>query len=206
MNTKSKIFLLTASVIFLACNSKTNYKKGVSILRGFYKIDTNTIITNRNLPPLIEELEKNSLTEFETTKKIPLFIKTFVGSLIDTFFIADPGEPWRSGCTPPFEIDYENPKKYYDKRTKRISYSYSFKDKEYPIRQLVYFGLGKDIALMTYYTGGIGMIGRILIFKFKGTEITDFWCGNESKSVNNKKEILLYLKNPRQYTNLMFAF
>ncbi|MEO6903988.1 MAG: hypothetical protein ABI315_12700 [Bacteroidia bacterium] len=63
-----------------------------------------------------------------------------------------------------------------------------------PKRQLIYFGLGQDLALMTYYTGGIGKSEHILIFKFKDNKILDFWCGNISTDVTNKLEILNYLK------------
>jgi hypothetical protein len=69
------------------------------------------------------------------------------------------------------------------------------KTKDVPTRQLVYFGSGKDIGVMTYYTGGIGKSEHIIIIKFDDNKIVDFWCGKIFTDLTNKAEILKYLKD-----------
>ena len=61
-------------------------------------------------------------------------------------------------------------------------------------RQLIYLGVGSDIALMTYYSGGIGKIEHVLIFKFDSASITDFWCGTINLDKVYKQAIINYLK------------
>jgi hypothetical protein len=91
-----------------------------------------------------------------------------LNNLTDSFSIANPGENWQVGCV------VEQP---------------------LPLRQLIYLGIGNDIALMTYYTGGFGKLEHVLIFKFSNDKILDFWCGNITTDIINKKEIVKYLKD-----------
>ena len=141
----------------------------ISYIDGQYKIDTTTILNNKNLQPLIDLLEKSDLSEKKNVSALPTFIKSFLNNLTDSFSIANPGENWQVGCVV---------------------------DQPLPSRQLIYLGIGKDIALMTYYTGGFGKLEHVLIFKFSNDKILDFWCGNiTSDNIMNKKEIVKYLKD-----------
>ena len=196
-------------MIFLACNNSTtnqdslaldiksqdNYISNISLVEGNYKVDTNAILNNNNLFPLIEELEKADLSEIKSVAKMPSFIVSFLDNLTDSFSIANPDEDWKVGCSGPMEIDNSNQKKTIDSKTGDTIIIVSIKTKNVPSRQLIYFGLGNDIALMTYYTGGIGKSEHILIIKFDNNEIVDFWCGNILADVTNKVDILKYLKS-----------
>lgn len=57
-------------------------------------IDTFAILTNKNLQPLIDKLEKNNLTTYKTVKEIPDFLMNFLKCTKDSgqFSIANPGE------------------------------------------------------------------------------------------------------------------
>lgn len=178
--------------IALAKQTPDNYESNVSVVNGKFVIDTNAILNNNNLQSLIEELEKTDLTEKKTVAEIPSFIKSFLDSLTDNFSIANPDEDWQVGCV---VMGKEIQKKVYDKKTGDTLIQITF-DNSHPLpsRQLIYFGLGKDIALMTYYTGGIGKSEHIIIIKFDNTTFVDFWCGNILTDVKNKAEILKYLK------------
>jgi hypothetical protein len=180
MTTTMKIIIGLILTTFWACNSTTHkdnqatdngiQNNSVSIITfidGHYQIDTTTILTNNNLQPLIDNLEKSDLTEKKTVSETPIFIKSFLDNLTDSFSIANPGENWQVGC---------------------------IIDEPLPARQLIYFGLGSEMALMTYYTGGIGKSEHILIFKFNENKIIDFWCGNILTDVTDKTEIINYLK------------
>ena len=131
-------------------------------------IDTNKILSNQNLRSLIYDLENTKLIEKKTIKYIPNFIKTFLDSLTsDNFSIANPGENWQSS-----DLVIE----------------------ELPNRELIYLGIGGNITLLAYYSGGLGVSEHILIFKYKNKHIIDFWSGNFLKEVKTKNEILNYLK------------
>lgn len=164
--------------IALDKNTPDNYESNISVVNGKFVIDTNAILNNNNLQSLIDNLEKTDLTEAKTVAEIPTFIKSFLDTLTGSFTIADPSEDWQVGCTSLTIIDKEG----------------NVTSDEKPKRQLIYFGSGSDIALLTYYTGGIGKSEHILIFKYNDNKILDFWCGNISTDVTNKTEIINYLK------------
>lgn len=206
MTTTMKILLGLFITTFWACSNSTslqgestldekavdNYESNVSVVNGKFLIDTNAILKNNNLQSLIDDLKKTDLTEKKTISEIPSFIKSFLYSLTDNFSIANPDEDWQVGCV---VMGKEIQTKVYDKKTGDSLVKISFDNsQQLPSRQLIYFGLGKDIALMTYYTGGIGKSEHILIIKFNNTSIVDFWCGNILTDVKNKSEILKYLK------------
>jgi hypothetical protein len=145
------------------------------------------------LQQLIEDLEKADLKEKKIVAEIPSFIKSFLDSLTDNFSIANPEEDWQVSCV---IMGKQIQKKVYDKKTRDTLIEVSFDNsKPLPSRQLIYFGLGTDIALMTYYTGGIGKSEHILIIKFDNTKIVDLWCGNILTDVTNKSETLKYLND-----------
>ena len=141
--------------------------RGISYVNGKYLLDTNSILANENLPPMINDLIRSDIDEKKSIKEIPGFIMVFLKKLRKNFTIANPGEDWQATDCP---------------------------FKPLPDRQLVYFGLGNDIALMAYYTGGIGKSEHILIIKFTGDSITDFWCGITLEFSKNKAEILSLLQ------------
>jgi hypothetical protein len=143
-------------------------------------IDTSVILTNQNLQHLINNLENISLTDYKTVNEIPNFIMDFLKCTRDSgqFSIANPGEDWQVGCTSVILVD---------KKGKVVS-------KPLPSRQLIYFGLGKDIALLTFYTGGIAKTEHTLIFQFQDKKVTDFWCGITWTGSADKKEIIKFLQ------------
>ena len=64
-----------------------------------------------------------------------------------------------------------------------------------PARQLVYFGIGEHIALLTHLTGGIAVMQHVLIFKIDNNTVTDFWCGGLPYNLKEKKIIDYLWKN-----------
>lgn len=180
--------------------SDRNYTSNLISFNGKYQIDTNAILNNNNLESLIDEAEKADLIEKKSVEEIPVFIRSFLDSLTDGFSIASPGEDWQSGCC--VIMGKRTQKMVYDKKTGKTLIEVTFDSSQsLPSRQLIYAGIGKDIALMTYYTGGWGVSGHILIIKFDETKIVDFWCGNILSDVTNKAEILKCLKDENSKLN-----
>ena len=207
MTTTMKILTGFIITTFWACSNSTaqkdvsawdkktadNFESNISVVNGRFVIDTNAILNNNNLQTLIEELEKTELVEKKTVAEIPSFIKSFLDSLTDNFSIANAGEDWQVGCV---IMGKQIQKKVYDEKTGDTLIQVTFDNSQpRPSRQLVYFGLGKDIALMAYYTGGFGKSEHILIIKFDDKKIVDFWCGNILTDVTNTTEILKYLND-----------
>lgn len=191
--------LIGLSIISVwACSSKTvkSYKSNISMVDGKFVIDTMAILNNNNLQSFITELENSDLSESKTVDEIAPFIKSFLDSLTNNFSIANPGEEWQIGCTITPE---KTQKKIYDKKTGDTLIEIAF-DKLVllPSRQLIYFGVSEDIALMTYYTGGIGKSEHILIIKFNDNKIVDFWCGNIMADATNKVEIIKFINNSKE--------
>lgn len=181
---KTRIITLIGLILttILACNNSTSQRdtqnivskeeinqiRGISRYEGKFKIDSNIILTNQNLPSLIVDLDKAVLIEKRTIKDIPNFIRTILDSLTsDNFSIANPGENWQQK-----DVVLE----------------------KLPARQLVYLGIGDSITLLTYFSGGIGESEHILIFKYQNEQIIDFWCGNILKIVKTRNEVSDYIK------------
>jgi len=181
---KTKLNILTFGLlwIFCACNvstiqnknsvlSNNDTIKGLTIKDNSVKIDTFVILTHQNLEPLLAEIEKTDLKTYRQIRDIPVFLVDFLKIITkDSFSIANPNEDWLFGCDVSDDL---------------------------PTRQLIYFGLADNIALLTYLTGGIGVSEHILIIKFSSEKITDFWCGNVMANLTNKEEILEYIKENR---------
>jgi hypothetical protein len=161
----NKIFLGLILIIFWSCDR--NAKQGMNSC-GLFKIDTSSILQNKNLDNLISKLEKANLLTFTKTDSIPHFIKVFLDSCEKPVLrIANKGERWDA--------------------TDQIT-------GDFPMRQIIFGSIGQDIALLTYYKGGIGMSERILIFQLENSCITDFWCGGTLDDLTTKDQVVQYLK------------
>lgn len=178
-------------MIFIACNKpitqtesqtanhqrELKYASSVSISNGQYKIDTNIILANRNKKTLVAVLVAENLTQKTTVAEIPDFIKTFLADVSDDkkFAMANPNEKYQMGW-----FDF---------------------GKGVPTKQLVYFGAGKNIALISYYSGGLRRYQHLAIIKFQDNKIVDFWYDNYDVSAKTKDEMIEYLKGERTKGN-----
>jgi hypothetical protein len=80
--------------------------------------------------------------------------------------MANPGADWNCCCTPNDKL---------------------------PNRQLICQGNDGHLFLISYLTGGVGEIDHLILIKYTGTTITDFWTGTLLKNVKNKAAIIKYL-------------
>ncbi len=190
-NAAIKISLALIVMAFMACNKpitetesqtanhqrELKYASSVSISNGQYKIDTNIILANRNKKILVAALVAENLTQKTTVAEIPDFIKTFLAGVADDkkFDLANPDEKYQVGW---FDLG-----------------------KGVPTKQLVYFGAGKNIALISYYSGGLRRWQHLAIIKFQDNKIVDFWYDNYDVSAKTKDEMIEYLKGERTKGN-----
>ena len=131
-------------------------------------IKTSEILSNKNLPKLIEKLENSELKEENNVSQMPEIVSNFLDGLSENFIIANKNGQWNA--------------------TDIIL------DKNLPNRKLLYLGNGKNISLLTYNKGGIGKSTQILIMEYNKEKMLDFWCGSVLVDLNNKDQIIKYLK------------
>ncbi len=200
--------ILLASMAFIASNNsisetsekKINFKNGlnyetkkynmhsIAIRNGKYKIDTGIVVQNLNKKTLIDQLNTENIYEKKSVSEIPDFIKAFLDSVSGNrnFEMANPKEQWRwAGIT-----------EFGDKSRANL-----------PDKQLIYFGNGSSIALLSYYSGGLNLTQRIAIIKFENNKIIDFWfdnylaylwSDNTQVLMQTKTEIIKYLNIQRK--------
>jgi len=166
MKTRPLIIFFIISFSFYGCKKNGNEPKK----NGNYKfvIDQQKILKNENLPKLIDKLKISQLQTINDVNRIPTQVLNFLNGVDNEFSIANPNDKWNA--------------------TDVIA------DKNLPHRKLLYFGNGKNIALLTYNLGGIGMSTKILIFEFDKEKVTDFWCGSVLVDLKNKEQTLKYLQ------------
>jgi hypothetical protein len=122
-------------------------------------------------------LDNSTLLESKRFTEIPQFIRNFLiqreGS---RFLIADIVQDFAAGCS---------------------------RSENEPTRQATFIGFNDNYFLMSYKKGSIGLMGKIVILKFKKNRIIDFWSGNGNLDLDTKLKITNFLKeNENKYWGL----
>lgn len=168
------------------CEQKTT--NSLSVSKGQCTIDDAISKDDRNKQTLLLNLYDETLVRKKNKTEIPPFIIAFFDSLsVDKKFdLANPGEPWRIGDIMDFTVT-----KVYDSKKKETVNIVSPGRKGLPGQQLVYFGIGKNMALFSYYSGGMRITQHIAMIEFKDNHVIDFWTGSYLDiSVTTQPEIL----------------
>jgi hypothetical protein len=189
-----KILLVLSLLVIYSCKEPANIFVGnVSIDKGKLIVDTKTYLGDDNLRILVNEIRSPDFKSKLSVKDIPVFIQSFLDSLADTFSIANPGEEWKCCCTQPMEIDYSTQREIIDTKTGDTLLQVSMKCKDVPERELTYFGLGKNTAVLTYHTGGWGVMEHLLVIRFENEKVQDFRHTDVNKDLKSTAEIIQYL-------------
>lgn len=184
------IMRLIATIVFLIIlefnaqaqqplrNQANTQISSVTNLGDSISIDQMIILNNKNLDPFIHSLRLSKMKLSYKSDGIPQFIKMFLQSFShDEFSLANPGKNWNC-CD-----DDHNDK--------------------LPDRKLICQGNDGHLFLISYLTGGIGEIDHLVLIKYNGTTITDFWTGTLWKNLTTKSKIIDYLnKNKKKHTGL----
>jgi len=131
-----------------------------------YKIDTASILTNRNLDNFLAALETDSFVVTNNKKDIPRFIKKQLRCMTNGFSIANPGQRFQATEVVEWRI------------------------KPLPRRQLVFLAKSHNMLVMTYYKGGFGKSGHVVFIKFQGKKISDLWTGNALNGMETMQGII----------------
>jgi len=133
------------------------------------KIDTEVILTDKNLKPLIAELAKSPIRSSYVVTDIPDFIKSFLDKVCsDRFSIANPGKNWNC-CDGSW-------------------------DDKLPNRELNYWGINKDFFFIYYKTGGFGVGGRLILLKYQNKKVNDLWAGAIPLDLKSNEAIANFLE------------
>jgi hypothetical protein len=172
MKNKTFIVLFLLFIVTGGCNNKKN-NQDKTLVEENINIDLlalNSIALNKYLDSLVMILEKTELKESDNTADIPFFFRQRFNDLTnDNFSIANPGEEWQIS-----DVIF---------------------DDTLPWRQLAYLGVGKNIILISYYHGGIGVSNNVIIVRHKDKKILDFWSGYVFGNIESKNEIIKALKD-----------
>ena len=190
---------LVGFMTFFACNKSKpqideevlHEKSSVTIVNGKYNVDSTVIYENRNKKMLLDALNRSYLAEKKDLSGIPTFIKSFLDSISDgrKFEIANPGENWVTGI---MEFGSHVLTKVYDPIKKDSVMLLVWDGKHYPNKQMAFFGIGKNIAILSYYTGAWQQMN---VIKFEDNKVVDFWYGGFNPlNGTNRAELIKQIK------------
>lgn len=127
-------------------------------------IDSASILNDLNLPPLIELLKKPDVRISRDKAAIPSFILHDLICLRQIFSLANPDEPYESGC---------------------------LRTGGYPTRQLELIAQSSKVFAMVFISGGMAQSENILILRLDGPHVIDLWSGNIHDAMNLKGPLTL---------------
>ena len=137
-----------------------------------YKVEEKVVFDNLNLSCILEKVLADTFLIQDKIEEIPNFIYKCINDIYSGHLsIANPDEPWQSGCTPPIMSvsDYNE-----DGRIEELGF---------PMRQLIEFRFGNSTAVLLYRSGGFAGNNHILIFEYQDSLINDFWTYNPKDEV-----------------------
>lgn len=195
MKTAKHISFLSVFILFIfSCNKSSTQGKdyeadqqkshvsSVSFNNGKYYVDTMIIWRYSNKALLAEGINSKTLVDKKTVEEIPAFILTFLNDVSPNrkFEMANPGQEFRI------------------KDITAFAYPSTLKsqNQNLPSKQLIYFGIDKNTALLSYYCGGLGISQYAAIIKFENERVTDFWFGDTGFAIS-KAKIVYDLKEKR---------
>lgn len=156
-----------------------------------YSVSLDTVVVNKELQVFIQELDRSNLTEIKTVPEIPKYIMAYLDSTAGGFDIASPGEEWQEGCIVQGRSIQTS---ILDSNNGQVTLTTSFDPSQpLPWRQLVYFGMSPNIALMAYNSGGWGKSEHIMILKLNNGKIISEYHTTVLNEIRTKDAILDFL-------------
>jgi hypothetical protein len=136
-----------------------------------FTIDTVKILNNENLDDFVKSLKTDTFQISSDKDAIPRYIKKQLDKLAKGFSIGNPNQAWQCCCTSPRRL---------------------------PERQLNFLAKSKDVLVMTYKTGGIGVSTHLLLIRFDNNKIIDLWTGYCWADVSQVSDIVSYIDETRK--------
>lgn len=138
-------------------------------------IKPRSLRSQNDLSILFNKIEKETFVNYPTVYLIPNYIFAFLKCITKSdFSIANPEESWNAGCS---------------------------KMEGLADRRLINFKMGKKTAILTYETGGIGVMRHIVVFEFNQKQVINIWSPFVERVPNLENEnVTDYFKTiPEEY-------
>ncbi|PHR42446.1 MAG: hypothetical protein COA32_17505 [Fluviicola sp.] len=164
----------------ISCLSSVEFSK----LQG-YNIKEKVVLDNLNLSCILEKVITDTFLIKNKTEEIPNFINECINDIHSGHLnLANPNEPWQSGCTPPIMSvsDYNENEIGSSNKIKTAEVG-RIEELGFPMRQLIEFRLGNSTAVLLYRSGGFAGNNHILIFEYQDSLINDFWMYNPKDEI-----------------------
>lgn len=170
------LFSFLYLVTLLSCNNHRNSKinreirpHALSEYNNRYFIDTSVILNNENLYSLLKKGSSEKMTNIYRFDSIPKFITEFIKRIgPGDFRLADDDAHWQQSDIVLNEMNL-------------------------PMRKLLFFSMGKNLATLAYDIGGMMKSRKIVLMEIKDNRVVDFWCGNLKDSLSTINAIWNYL-------------
>jgi hypothetical protein len=170
---KTLTILPLSLLLYYHATAQDSISSAVSYKHKHYKIDDSILSKNSNLSPLLLTLDTANLRYYTEAKSIPAWISDFYRDIAEEdLWLADKDALYNCCCNV---------------------------EEELPYKQLIYFGRNEQMALLTYNQGsGFFSYSKVLIFRFEGKRIIDFWMGiakeGNDSDLKNRDAIVHYLR------------
>lgn len=135
-------------------------------------VDTMKIYLDENLDDFISDLQTLKFRTSKDKNQIPGSIRQYLNCLTnDSFSIANPNEEYRCCCE---------------------------SSQQLPKRKLLFFSESKEMFLITYLTGGVGVSTKIVMLKLHDDKVIDLWTGYSFTEFKSKDQVAKYIKTKRK--------
>lgn len=167
---------------------------------GIYRVDSNVIFSDKNKTQLYAELSKNKLKQGFNVNDIPDFILTFLKekSSNNHFHVADKCGKWMESGSQPMELKLVNK---YDQKKKDSIPTLELVSADLPEKELNFFGIGENIAVLALRNGGKKQSEDVLIIKFKDQTIIDFWFNRKRTPSLSIGEVIEFIEKNKERSN-----
>lgn len=164
------MFRLLTNTILLLTSLAATTQTAYGQVPVRFKFDTARVYLNENLDDFLSEIEKSHLSDYNDKNAIPVSLKEQLELITHGFSMANPNEEYRCCCTSAQSLPY---------------------------RKLLFLSLNKDLLIMTYLTGGIGVSTHILFVRFRDNNIQDIWNAQSFEELKSKRNIIKFIKKNR---------
>lgn len=125
-----------------------------------------TTAKSEHLNTFLHKLDTIKFENYLEKKYIPETVFNYLSCEIEEkFTIADSSEEWRCCCTSPRDL---------------------------PATRLVFISISRDLVLLEYLTGGIGVFTHLIAFILKDNYIVEIWKGYGDNSLRSGKDVAAY--------------
>ncbi len=184
----SLLILIAASACFFACNSSSSDSPPLVDLSS-----TDTALPQSPaLREMILALEAAPVKEIDSANHIPEFILSYLDSITEGFSIAEKDEDWQSTCVWGKTTMIT---KTLDPQSGDTITITTYDTIPPPTRQFVCFAMGEHVAMLSYKTGGFGVMQHVILFMFEDLRIISVWHQGVETDLTTNKEILYFLKH-----------